>query len=292
VAAAETIELGDGRTLGFDDAGDPAGAPVLYVHGSPDSRRSRHPDDRIAGRLGVRLVSVDRPGSGLSTPHPEGTFGSFADDAVALADHLGVERWRPLGWSAGGPFALAVGARHPDRVERVAVAAGLVPFAAYATPGILDDADPGRHAVADLGEQLGPQGMAGVLADMVAPFPCDLELAREHVLDGAGPDRLAVFDAIPGSADALAWGVVDAVASGLGGITRDLELQVEVPDVDWSAVACPVDLWFGTDDHTAPPAFGRWWQAELPQAQLRVLPDAGHLLALTHWTEILTALSG
>ena len=62
---AETITLADGRTLGFDDVGDPAGVPVLYVHGTPDSRRARHPDDGVAAAAGVRLVAVDRPGFGL-----------------------------------------------------------------------------------------------------------------------------------------------------------------------------------------------------------------------------------
>src|SRR3954454_14871481 len=228
------IDLPDGRTLGFDDVGDPGGVPVLYVHGSPDSRRARHPDDGIAAELGGRLVAVDRPGFGLSSFDPGGTVGSFADDAVALADHLDVDRWRPMAWSAGAPFAVAVAARHPERTPRVAVAAGLVPFEAYATPVILDDADGGRHMVAELGSELGAQGLAEMAAPMLAPYPCDLALAREHVLENAGPYRRGVYDGLPGALDAMASGVVDAVAGGLDGLTRDLELQVEPPDVDWS----------------------------------------------------------
>ncbi len=290
MALAHTITLTDGRTLGFDDVGDPAGVPVLYVHGSPDSRRARHPDDAIAARLGVRLVAVDRPGAGLSSPHPVGTVGTFADDAVALADALGVTAWRVLAWSAGSVFALAVAARHPDRVVRVAVAAGLVPFAAYARPGILDDADGGRWMVAELGEELGAVGLAEVAAPMLAPHPCDEALAREHVLEGADATRRAELEAIPGALDALAAGVVDAVASGLGGLTRDLELQVERPDVDWDDVAVPVDLWYGHRDASAPPAFGAWWADHLRWAELTVVPDAGHLVALSHWEPILARL--
>lgn len=290
MALAELLTLPDGRILGFDDVGDRRGVPVLYVHGSPDSRRARHPDDGIAERLGIRLVAVDRPGAGLSTPHPAGTVGSFADDAVALADHLGVDRWRPLAWSAGAPHALAVGSRHPDRTARVAVVAGLVPFEAYATPGILDDADGGRWMVAELGEELGPAGLAEAAAPMLAPYPCDDALAREHVLEGADPARRAALDAVPGAVDALAAGVVDAVVHGLAGLVRDLELQVEPPDVSWDAVGCPVDLWYGHHDRTAPPAFGAWWAEQLPWAELTVVPDAGHLVALTHWEPILARL--
>jgi pimeloyl-ACP methyl ester carboxylesterase len=286
----QRMERPDGRTLGYDDVGDPDGVAVLYVHGSPDSRRSRHPDDGVATALGIRLVAVDRPGAGLSTPHPTATVGSVADDLVALADHLDVDRWRVLAWSAGSIYGLGTAARHGDRVERVAVCGGIVPFDAYATPGILDDADGGRWMVAELGAELGPAGLAEMAAPMLAPWPCDIELARDHVLEHADPRRRAELDAVPGAVEAMAEGVVDAVAEGLAGLTRDLELQVEPPDVDWAAVTCPVDLWYGEHDPTTPPSFGRWWADHLRWPELRVVPDAGHLLALTHWREILTAL--
>jgi pimeloyl-ACP methyl ester carboxylesterase len=290
MGTAETITLPDGRTLGFDDVGDPAGSPVLYVHGTPDSRRARHPDDDVAAAAGARLVAVDRPGFGLSSVHPTGTVGSFADDAVALADHLGVDAWRPFAWSAGATHALAIGARHPSRVVRTAIAAGLVPFEAYATEGILDDADGGRHLVAELGAELGPAGLAEMAAPMLVPYPCDLALALEHVAEQLTPDRRAALDAIPGAIAALAAGVADSVAQGLGGIERDLELQVEPPDVAWSTVTTPVDLWYGSRDTTAPPAFGEWWAEALPDATLHVFPGEGHLIALTRWSAILTAL--
>jgi pimeloyl-ACP methyl ester carboxylesterase len=287
MAAPRTLELADGRTLAYDDVGAPDGTEVLYVHGTPDSRRSRHPDDALAAAAGVRLLAVDRPGIGGSSPHRTSTVASVADDAIALADHLGLDAVRVLAWSAGAPFALGLAARHPHRVARVVVAAGLVPFAAYATPGILDDADGGRHLVAELGADLGAAATAEMAAPMLAPWPCDLDLAREHVLEGADPGRRAVLASIPGAVDAMALGIVDAVAQGLDGLVREVELQVEAPDVAWSSVAAPVDLVYGALDSTAPPAFGRWWAATLPDAQLEVLPDEGHLLALTRWADLL-----
>ena len=290
MALAQTITLSDGRNLGYDEIGTPDGVAVLYVHGSPDSRRARHPDDSMAEQMGVRLVAVDRPGAGLSSPNAMGTVGSFASDAIALADHLGIEAWRPLAWSAGSIFALAIAARHPDRVDRLAVAAGLVPFEAYATAGILDDADGGRWMVAELGQELGPAGLAEMAAPMMAPYPCDEALAREHVLESADPSRRAALLGIPGAVDLLAAGVADSVAGGLGGITRDLELQVEPPDVDWTAIEAPVDLWYGENDTTAPPAFGRWWAERLRWAELTVVRDTGHMIALSHWEQILGRL--
>ncbi|HEY4377964.1 MAG TPA: alpha/beta hydrolase [Acidimicrobiales bacterium] len=283
--------LPDGRALAYDDVGDPGGAPILYVHGTPDSRRARHPDDGIAASLGVRLIAVDRPGAGASDLHPAGTVGSFADDAAHLAAHLGIRRWGVLAWSAGSLFGLAVAARHPDLVTRVGIAAGLPPFAAYAQPGVLDGASSDRHAVAELGAELGAGAMAELLAPLLVPYPCDEALAREHVLEGADAARRRVYDELPGALDAMAAGVLDSVAHGLDGLTRDIALQVEPPDIDLATIGCPVHLWFGTEDATAPPSFGRWLADHLPHAQLEVLDGAGHLLLLTEWAAVLAALA-
>ncbi|MCU1499791.1 MAG: alpha/beta hydrolase, partial [Acidimicrobiales bacterium] len=62
-------------------------------------------------------------------------------------------------------------------------------------------------------------------------------------------------------------------------------------DVDWADVAAPVDLWYGQRDTTAPPAFGTWWAERLRWAELTVVTDAGHLVALTHWEPILARLT-
>lgn len=287
MAGPHLLQLPDGRTLGYDDVGDPDGVPVAFHHGTPDSRRARHPDDDLAAAGGVRLLAVDRPGIGASSPHPARTLGSFADDLLVLADALGIEHLGGLAWSAGATTALGFAARHPSRSGRVVVAAGLVPFEAYANPGILDDADGGRHLIAELGADLGASATAEMAVPMLAPLPCDDALALEHVLEGADPARRAILAGIPGAAEAMAAGIVDAVAQGDGGLRREVELQVEAPDVRWADAATPVELVYGSLDATAPPAFGRWWADQLPRASLEVLDGEGHLLALTCWSDLL-----
>ena len=242
-----TFDLPDGRRLCFDDAGDPDGPVVVYVHGTPDSRRAR-PDDDITRRAGVRLIAVDRPGAGGSSPHPDGTVGTFADDVAALAAHLGVHAVATLGWSAGAVHAVAVAARHPALVTSVGIVAGLPPVEAYAEPGILDHASDHRRAVVDLAGDMSPADTGALLAPLVAPYPCDLELAREYVLEGADPTRRAEIESVPGALDAMAFGVVDAVVQGLDGLAHDIALQVTAPDIELTDVVCPVRLWYGGRD--------------------------------------------
>ena len=141
-APTGSVTLADGRRLAYDDVGDPSGAPVVYLHGCPDCRLTRHPDDGIAARASVRLIAVDRPGYGHSDPDPAGDERALAADVVALADALGIERFAVLGWSSGGPGALALAADHPSRVAVAGVAAGQVPIEADDEPDVRAALDP------------------------------------------------------------------------------------------------------------------------------------------------------
>ena len=112
-----TITLPDGRDYAFEEWGDPAGQWLFWLHGTPGGRLTRHPDPTLWGRLGLRVVTVDRPGYGQSTTLPGRAVAHIAADVAAVADHLGADRFAVLGGSGGGPHALAVAALLGDRVQ-------------------------------------------------------------------------------------------------------------------------------------------------------------------------------
>src|SRR5437868_969172 len=122
-----TVHLADGRALAYAEWGDPSGTPVLHFHGIPGSRLERHTDDRVYARLGVRYVTVDRPGYGRSDPSPGRTFVDWGADVAELTAALGIERFRAFAVSGGAPFALAVAAVFPESVERLAIVSGVGP---------------------------------------------------------------------------------------------------------------------------------------------------------------------
>ena len=121
-----------GRRLGFAEFGDPSGDLVLWFHGTPGGRR-QFPllGRRAAEKLGLRVVLVERPGSGLSDPHPYNSVAEWATDVAHVADALGAERLAVVGLSGGGPYALACAAVPPlaARVAAVGVLGGVVPAA-------------------------------------------------------------------------------------------------------------------------------------------------------------------
>ncbi|KAM0548198.1 hypothetical protein ACHAPJ_009997 [Fusarium lateritium] len=103
----QIFHLPDGRTLGFAEFGKPDGKPVLYFHGFPSSRLEAQPVHDMARRCGIRLVALDRPGFGLSTPKPNYHILDWSTDVMEFAHANNLAQFSILGLSGGGPYALA-----------------------------------------------------------------------------------------------------------------------------------------------------------------------------------------
>ncbi|MGE3618886.1 MAG: alpha/beta fold hydrolase, partial [Acidimicrobiia bacterium] len=192
---ASVLALPDGRRLAYDDVGDPAGEVVVYLHGSPDCRLARHPDDGVAAALGVRLVALDRPGFGRSSRHRGAAPAALAGDLEALADHLGLGTYRLLGWSAGGLAALAVAATTPDRLAALGLVGSVPPVEAYDDPVVLAALDPVRRSFVELAREVPPAEVGAEVGPGLVPDPLDLELARAQVVESAGPVGRAELEA-------------------------------------------------------------------------------------------------
>ena len=117
-----TFAVGE-RRLGFAEFGNPRGRAVLWLHGTPGARRQVPEPARIAAQeLDLRIVGIDRPGVGASTPHRYGCIRDFATDVEPLLDGLGIDTFAMIGLSGGGPYVLGCAHAMPDRM----MAAGLI----------------------------------------------------------------------------------------------------------------------------------------------------------------------
>ena len=127
---SDTCDLPDGRKLGFAHYGRQDGPQIFYLHGLPGSRvEGKCFFEKHLHKFGAGLIAVERPGLGLSSPHPGRTVSDHARDVLHLAKHLGLKEWRVLAVSGGCPYALACALHHPpDRLRGVAICAGIGPY--------------------------------------------------------------------------------------------------------------------------------------------------------------------
>uniref|UniRef100_A0A7S2Y298 AB hydrolase-1 domain-containing protein n=1 Tax=Fibrocapsa japonica TaxID=94617 RepID=A0A7S2Y298_9STRA len=129
----KTISLPDGRCIGYAVFGQQEQSKivldVLFIPGDPGYRFSfpkTHHEESV--RAGLRVFVLERPGSGLSTPKEDFTLLSVAADFKQAAERLGLLRYAVVGYSAGGPFALACGAQEPrDQISSITLISSVGP---------------------------------------------------------------------------------------------------------------------------------------------------------------------
>jgi pimeloyl-ACP methyl ester carboxylesterase len=246
-------------SLIVDDVGDRAGVPVVYLHGGGDSRLSRDPDDGIASELGVRLLAVDRCGPAV----PGRTLLGFAAELLACVGARGVGRFGVIGWSAGGPHALAVAAAAPERVARVALVASMpVPDGVRALP---------------------------------PPVQTAMRLARiSPRMTAHGFERWGKTATPPTGSqatdDAYARGRVESFRAGGEWLARELAYLGRPWGFGLAEVLAPVSLWWGERDTVTPPSIALDFERRLPNAELHLV-DGTHQLLFSRWREILVAAS-
>jgi pimeloyl-ACP methyl ester carboxylesterase/glycosidase len=276
-----TIRLADGRRVTVAEWGVPDGRPVFLLHGMPGSRRFC-PDATVTAAAGVRLIAPDRPGYGGSDPQPGRTVADGAADLVEIATLLDVDRFSVVGWSSGGPYALAVAALHPGRVEAVALVASEAP--SEEVPKLLDDLpEAARDRAARI--RAGDPTVPAELEARIAPFA----ERPGSILEGGGTGDAILDD--PAVRKALATMFEEAFRQGPAGWRDDWIAEDRPWGFRLREVLRPVDIWWGNADtltrksHTDALAAGL---AEV--ARLHVVADAGHLVLATHWREILGGL--
>lgn len=268
-----TVHTPDGRVLAVEEAGDPAGRPVLVHGGTPNSRHLYGPHAIDAAERGLRLISYDRPGYGGSSPQPGRTVADCAADVRAICTNLGIDRLATWGVSGGGPHVLACAALLPDLVSAAASLASPAPFGAdgldyFAGMG-QDNADDTRLFLADKAaarakaEQDREDELAASPDDLATLFASLLTPTDAAVLTG----ELAKF---------LAYSTEDGLAPGAQGWFDDncmiLPWGFELADI-----SVPVLLLHGRQDMFVPFGHGEWLAARIPGVQARLLDDDGHL---------------
>jgi pimeloyl-ACP methyl ester carboxylesterase len=281
------VRSADGRQLAVRVSGDPAGYPVVYLHGTPGSRVGPFPRGQVLYRIGVRLISFDRPGYGESDRLLSRRVADVVPDVKAIADGLGVERFAVLGRSGGGPHALACAALLPQRVTRAGVLVSIAPWAAEGLDWFKGMADSNIREFTTAASE--PESLIADLARTAARIKAD---PMSHV-STLGPelpedDRRVVADA--GIRALLARNFAEALRDSAAGWIDDALAFCAPWGFDLSDIKVPVLLWHGENDVFSPAGHARWLANRIQTAELRVRPNTAHFGALEVVPDVLSWL--
>lgn len=282
-----SVKLEGGRRLGFAEYGEPSGRPVLWFHGTPGARKQiPNAARRSAEALGVRLICVERPGVGSSTPHAYPGLLDWAVDMAELTRRLHIERYAVVGLSGGGPYALACAHAQPDRVVAAALLGGVAPAR---------------------GEEAAPGGLVqlAAIARPLLPFvslpASGVMWAGMRVLRPLGPNLIGVYGRFSPADDRALLAdpefkemFLDDLNSGsrrrFRAVLEDLRLFSGPWGFDVSSIAVPTHVWHGDEDNIVPVAHAEHLANLLPNAELRIRPGESHLGNLRAAEEILAAV--
>jgi pimeloyl-ACP methyl ester carboxylesterase len=285
MGAAESVNVdtGDGRLLEALVSG-PADGTVLVLHTGTPCGLVPLPAGLDPAPMGVRTVLYARPGYGRSTPQAGRTVADAAGDTAAVLDALRADRFLNLGWSGGGPYALACDALLADRCLATAVIAGIAPYkeAEISSPvRAWYEADEDNR-LAFAGDIEGFRRAVDAFVAQLANVKAE-NIAAETSSDA---DRLFVSQ---GYAEWVASFLRAGGVSGSHGAADDCLATFR----DWGfplAKIRQVTIWQGTEDQHVPPFHAEWLRDHLPQAELRTLKGESHNSIVGHLPEIINAL--
>lgn len=264
-----TIDVGDGRTVGFATFGRPDGTPVLWCHGGPGSRLDPVHRDAEAASAGLLLIGIDRPGYGASTPLPGRTIADWIPDATAVADALGVDRFVAVGESTGGAYALALAALVPDRLLGVVACCSLTDMRCQEARATMSH--PHCHALWDA-----PDRQSAMAAAIDAHGLTGSKLTGDGLREALAPSDVALFRD-PVWAEQARAPFTAMFAQGQEGYTDDrLADGGGWESFDVIEITCPVTVLHGEMDRMCHVANAHHTAQIVPHARLALYEDLGH----------------
>jgi pimeloyl-ACP methyl ester carboxylesterase len=281
------VRLRDGRRLGVAEFGPASGRPLLWLHGTPGARRQIAPQARaLAHERGVRIVSIERPGVGESTPHAYGALTEFAGDVEQLCESLGIGEFAIAGLSGGGAYALACAHELRERVVSVGVLSGIAP-----TVGP-DAAEGGMVALTRAFAPLfhhGRRAVGGTLSGLIRVLEPLADAAVDLFTRVVSPADHALFE---DAAMRLMFqeDLILAARHNFQAICLDLSLFARPWGFALGDVKVPVQLWHGDSDRIVPVEHGVHLSKRIPGSELRVRPGEGHLGSLGAAREVFDAI--
>lgn len=280
------VKAPDGRRLSVDSLGDPWGKPVFLFHGTPGVSRGPRPRGIVLHRLGIHLISYDRPGYPGSDRNQHRTVADAAVDVAAIADYFGIDQFSVVGRSGGAPHALACAAILNERVICAATLSSLAPSDA-----------PGLDWSAGMTE-FNVRAYRNARADLVTLIATLNEQAGqvrgnpEGLLKQLWPELVSDDKDVIGDITLrriIAQVHAEALSETADGWIDDVVALSRPWGFDPCDITAPVKLWHGSKDVFSPVRHAYWLAQRIPRAVLKIETEQAHfgsveiLVSILRW---------
>ncbi|HFL2713457.1 TPA: alpha/beta fold hydrolase [Legionella pneumophila] len=283
LSALTYITLKDGRRLGYAEYGFKNGFPILFFHGLPGSRLEAEKLHAAAIKLQVRLIGLDRPGMGLSSPQKNRTILAWPDDIKEFVTALNLKTYSIVGHSGGAPYVAACAYRIPEKIHKAVIVSGIAPSTYPEALTSLSKSQKQMHW-------------------MIRYCPIVLKLMMKISCKALeNPNRLkAMLKQLP-EVDAkifenthykesMVLSLKEAFRQNASGVVDDFKLLPKSWGFDLEKIRCPVVVWQGGKDSQAPVKHAEIYAQHIPQANYVFLEEEGHVSILHNYgAQILTS---
>lgn len=277
------IRLKDGRQLGFAEYGINNGFPLLFFHGLPGSRLEAGKLHAAAFKLDLRLIGIDRPGMGLSSPQKNRTILDWPNDIKEFATAFNFKTFSIIGHSGGAPYIAACAYRIPELLHKAVLISGMAPLTYPEAASSLSKAQKQMNWMIRY---------CPILMKLMMKMSCK---ALEN------PKRLkSMLQQLP-EVDAnlfenadykevMLLALKEAFRQNATGVVDDFKLLPKSWGFDLEAIRCPFVIWQGGKDRHAPVKHAEIYAQLIPQANYIFVPEEGHISILHNYSEqILTS---
>lgn len=283
-------QLSDCRNLSFTEYGDAQGFPIFAFHGLPGSRLWFNENDEVSNSLGIRLITVDRPGFGNSDPKPKRSFLDFSKDIEELCQQLSIKRYSVLGISGGGVYAAACALQNSKAVHKCGLISTVAPF---------ENGKPPKNMATE-------NRNVFILARRF-PWLLKLMLNQQKSLINKKPDQYmaAIMSNTKHLCDSdrkimekkenaefMLTHMGEAFKKGVQETVNEAKLFCKDWGFDVKAIDVPVEIWHGTEDTLSPIEPIQKLANNVPCSQKNFISGKGHFLTEEKdiWEKILLSL--
>lgn len=279
------IILKDNRKLGFAEYGNAEGYPIIYYHGSQSSRLEMHYDISFAIENDLRIITIDRPGHGISDFNPEGSILNFAKDVKQLTEHLGINRFSVVGMSAGSPFALGLTYLFPENIYKTSIISGFAPYTKDNTKHLSSEVKTMLHLAKSFPFLL--RILLKVQSKQISKNPRKALQGFLKIM--SEPDKKVLKnESVMLVIESM---FKESFRKGSRGVAYEIShILVKNWGFQLNEIKVPVIFWQGKKDNNVPYKWAELMKDEIQNATLNLYSDEGHLIIFQHAQEIFTDL--